>query len=67
MLTNMDGERVKGSPKERTEIEHQKITRNKAEIQVAQVGPKLVDDLVENLVKGVEKDKVPPGIKMVPR
>ena len=33
MLTNMDGERVKGSPKERTEIGHQRITRSKAEIQ----------------------------------
>ena len=50
MLTNMDGERVKGSLKERTEIGHQKITRSKAEIQAAQEGPKLVEKLVKNLV-----------------
>ena len=67
MLTNMDREMVKRSPKERTEIGHQKITRSKAEIQAAQDGPKLVENLVENLVKRVEKDKVSPGIKMIPR
>ena len=67
MLTNMDGERVEGSPKERTEIGHPKITRRKAEIQVAQDGPKLVENLVENVVKRVEKDKVSPGIKVIPR
>ena len=67
MLTNMDGERVKGSPKERTEIGHQRITLSKAEIQVAQDGPKLVENLVENVVKRVEKEKVSPGIKMIPR
>ena len=50
MLTNMDGERVKGCPKKRTEIGHQRITRSKAEIQAAQDGPKLVEHLVENLV-----------------
>ena len=38
MPTNMDGERVKGSPKERTELEHRKITLSKAEIQLAQGG-----------------------------
>ena len=67
MLTNMDGERVKGSPKERTEIGHRKITLSKAEIQLAQDGRKLVENLVQNLVKRVEKDKVSPGIKMIPR
>ena len=41
MQTNMDGERVKSSPKERTEIGHQRITRSKAEIEVAQDAPKL--------------------------
>ena len=57
MLTNMDGERVNGSPKERTEIGQQKITRSKAEIQAAQDGPKLVESLVEYLVKKVAKAK----------
>ena len=67
MPTNMDGERVKGSPKERTEIGHQKITLSKPEIQVAQDGPKLLERLVENLEERVEKDKVSPGINMSPR
>ena len=67
IMTNMDRERVKGSPKERTEIEHQRITRSKAEIRVAQDGPKLVENLLKNLVKKVEKDKVSPGFKMIPR
>ena len=67
MPTNMDGERVNGSPKERTEIGHRKITLSKAEIQLAQDGRKLVENLVQNLVKRVEKDKVSPGIKMIPR
>ena len=67
MLTSMEGERVKGSPKERTEIAHQKITRSTAEIQVAPDGPMLVKNLVENLVKRVERDKESPGIKMFPR
>ena len=67
MLTSMEGERVKGSPKERTETGHQKITRSKAEIQVAQDGPMLVENLVENLVKKVAKAKESPAIKMIPR
>ena len=67
MLTSMEGERVRGSPKERTETGHQKITGSKAEIQVAQDGPMLVENLVENLVKKVEKAKESPGIKMIPR
>ena len=67
MLTNMDGERVKGSPNEKTEIEHQKITRSKAEIQAAQDGPKLVENLVEKLEKKVGKDKESPGSKMILR
>ena len=67
MLTSMEGERVKGSPKERTETGHQKITRSKAEIQVAQDDPMLVENLVENLVKKVAKAKESPGIKMIPR
>ena len=67
MLTSMDGERVKGSPKDRTETGHQKITRSKAEIQVAQDGPMLVENLVQNLVKKVGKAKESPGIKMIPR
>ena len=67
MLTSMEGERVKGSPKEKTETGHQKITRSKAEIQVAQDGPMLVEDLVENLAKRVERDKESLGIKMIPR
>ena len=67
MLTNMDGERVKGSLKERTEIGHQTITRSKAQIEAAQHWPKLVQNLLENLVKGVEKDKVSAGIKKISR
>ena len=67
MLTSMEGERVKGGPKERTEIRHQRITRSKAEIRVAQDGPMVVENLVENLVKRVERDKEIPGIKMIPR
>ena len=67
ILTSMEGERVKGSPKERTEIGHQKITRSKAEIQAAQDGPMLVENLVENLIKRVERDKESPGIKRIPR
>ena len=67
MLTSMEGERVKGRSKERTETEHQKITRSKAEIQVAQDGPMLVENLVENVVKKVAKAKESPGIKMIPR
>ena len=67
MLTSMEGERVKGSPKERTGIGHQKITRSKAEIQAAQDGPMLVENLVENLAKRVERDKESPGIKRIPR
>ena len=63
MLTSMEGERVKGSPKERTETGHQKITRSKAEIQATQDGPMLV----ENLAKRVEMAKESPGIKMIPR
>ena len=35
MLTNMD---VKGSPKARTEIGHQKITRSKAESKRLKMG-----------------------------
>ena len=67
MPTNMDRERVKGSPKERTEIGHRKITLSKAQIQVAQDGPKLVENLLESLVKRVGKDRVSPGIKMISR
>ena len=67
MLTSMDGERVKGSPKDRTETGHQKITRSKAEIQGTQDGPMLVENLVENLAKRVERDKESPGIKMIRR
>ena len=67
MLTSMEVERVKGSPKERTEIAHQRITRSKAEIQAAQDGPMLVENLVENLPKRVERDKESPGIKRIPR
>ena len=67
MLTSMEGERVKGSPKKRTETGHQKITRSKAEIQVAQDGPMLVESVVQNLTKRVERDKESPGIKMIPR
>ena len=67
MLTGMEGERVKGSPKERTEIGHQKITRSKAEIQAAQDGPMVVENLVENLAKRVERDKERTGIKRIPR
>ena len=67
MLTSMEGERVIGSPKERTEIGHQKITRSKAEIQAAQDGQMLVENLVENLAKRVERDKESPGIKRTSR
>ena len=67
MLTNMDGGRVMGSPKERTEMGLPKITRIKAEIQAAQDGPKLVENLVENLVKTVERNIENPEIKMIPR
>ena len=67
MLTSMEGERVKGSPKERTELGHQKITCSKAEIQAAQDGPMLVENLVENLAKRLERDKESPGIKRIPR
>ena len=67
MLTNMEGERVKGSPKERTETGHQKITRSKAEIRATQDGPMLVEKMVENLAKKVEMARESPGIKMIPR
>ena len=67
MLTSMEGERVKGSPKERTETGHQKITRSKAEIQTTQDGPMLVENLVEKMAKKVEMARESPGIKMIPR
>ena len=67
MLTSMEGERVKGSPKKRTGIGHQKITRSKVQIQAAQDGPMLAENLVENLAKRVERDKESPGIKRIPR
>ena len=67
MLTKMDGEEVKGSPKDRTEIEQQRITRRKTEIQVPQERAELVENLVENLAKRVERDKESPGIKRIPR
>ena len=67
MLTSMEGERVKGSPKERTETGHQKITRSKAEIQATQDGPMLVEKMVETLAKRVEMARESPGIKMIPR
>ena len=67
MLTKMDGEEVKGSPKDRTEIKHQRITRRRTEIQVAQERAELVENLVENLAKRVERDKESPGIKRIPR
>ena len=67
MLTSMEGERVKGNPKERTETGHQNINRSIAEIQVAQDGPMLVENLVENLAKRVVRDNESPGIKMIPR
>ena len=67
MLTSMEGERVKGSPNERTEIGHQKITPSNTETQAAQEGPMLVECLVENLAKKVEKAKESPGIKMILR
>ena len=51
MLTSMEGEGVKGSPKERTETGHQKITRSKAEIQATQDGPMLVEKMVEKWPK----------------
>ena len=64
MLTSMEGERVEGSPKERTEIGHQKITRSKAEIQAAQNGPMRVESLVENLGKRGKKAKESSRIKV---
>ena len=67
MLTKMDGEEVKGSPKVITEIGHQKISRRRTEIQVAQERTELVENLVENLAKRVERDKENPGIKRIPR
>ena len=67
MRTSMEGERVKGSPKEGTGIRHQKITRSRAEIQAGQDRPMLVENLVENLAKRVERDKESPGIKRIPR
>ena len=67
MLTNMDGEEVKDSPKDRTEIGHQMITHRKTEIQVAQERSELVESLVENLAKRVERDQESPGIKRIPR
>ena len=67
MLTSTEGERVKGSPEERTGTGHQKITRSKAEIQATQDGPMLVENLVENLAKKVEMARESPGIKMIPR
>ena len=67
MLTSMEGERLKGSPKERTETGHQKITRSKAEIQATPDGPMLVEKMVENLAKKVEMARESPGIKMIPR
>ena len=67
MLTKMDGDEVKGSPKARTEIGHQRITLRRTEIQVAQERAELVENLVENLAKRVERDKESPGIKRIPR
>ena len=67
MLTSIDGESVKGSPKERTQVGHQKITGSKAHIQTAQDGLMLVESLVENLVKKVQKAKESAGIKMILR
>ena len=67
MLTNMDEEEVKGSPKDRAEIGHQRITRRRTEIQVAQERAELVENLVESLAKGAERDKERPGIKRIPR
>ena len=67
MLTKMDGEEAKGSPKDRTEIGHQRSTRRLTEIQVAQERAELVENLVEHLAKRVERDKETPGIKMIPR
>ena len=67
MLTKMDGEEVKGSPKDRTEIGHQRNTRRRTDIQVAQERAELVENLVENLAKRVERDKESPGIKRIPR
>ena len=63
----MDGEEVKGSPKNRTEIGHHRITRRRTEIQVAQERAELVENLVENLAKRVERNKESPGIKRNPR
>ena len=67
MLTSMEGERVKGSPNERTETGHQKITRSKAEIQATQDGPMLVEKMVEKMAKKVEMARESAGIKMIPR
>ena len=67
MLTSMDGERVKGSAKERTETGHQKITRSKVEIQATQDGPMLVEKMVEKMGTKVEMARESPGIKMIPR
>ena len=67
MLTKMDGEEVKGSPKDRTEIGHQRITRRRTEIHVAQERAEPVENLVENLAKRVERGKESPGIKRIPR
>ena len=67
MLTKMDGKEVKGSPKDRTEIGHQRITRRRTEIQEAQERAELVESVVENLAKRVERDKESPGIKRIPR
>ena len=67
MLTSMEGERVKGSPKVRTETGHQKITRSKAEIQATQDGPMLVKKMVEKMARKVEMARESLGIKMIPR
>ena len=67
MLTKMDGEEVKGSPQDRTEIGHQRIPGRRTEIQVAQERAELVENLVENLAKRVERDKESPGINRIPR
>ena len=60
MLTKMDREEVKGSPKDRTEIEQHRITRRRTEIQVAQKRAELVENLVENLAKRVKRGKESP-------
>ena len=67
MLTKMDGKEVKGSPKDRTEIRHQRITCRRTEIQLAQERTELVENLVENLAQRVERDKESRGIKRFPR